>query len=187
MAKLDVRVEFHHNGVHISASALAREVASLHKILYSNALLIVASEIRKRIQSHGSLWPKPPTPPHIQRKRTGLSQSGMYIHATGRTVVVSNDVYYAPYVNYARVFTNSSTPNWNYLAVERTLARDWLRIRNASHRKARSSTGLRPIGSVPGGSRVGELPDPTSGFLLPIVIWDEEEEEQDDNRRVFAR
>lgn len=76
MASLEVPVEFNHNGIEVSASTLTREIVRLTQISYDSALLIVASEIRKQVQSQDSLWPKPPTPPWIQRQRTGISRQG---------------------------------------------------------------------------------------------------------------
>ena len=178
MARLEVRVEFEHNGVLISASTLAREITQVTRLRYQDALLIVAIQIRNRMQSQSSLWPKPPTPPHIKRQRTGLSQAGMRINVVGKTVTVTNDVYYARYVNYARVFPNTGIPNWNYLAVERTLARDWFRIRKESHRVAQTRGAPRK----PSVSQPGRGFRPIDGWFLPVLFWDEEEEEEQQRR-----
>ena len=177
MASLEVPVEFSHNGIEVSASTLTREIVRLTQISYESALLIVASEIRKQVQSQDSLWPKPPTPPWIQRQRTGISQAGMYVLVADKTVVVANDVYYSKYVNYSRTFPVTNIPNWNYLAVERTLSRAWLRIRQRSHQIARRGRRARPINTRRGSARTGEILGLDGGSLfLPIIIWDREED-----------
>ena len=178
MAALEVPVEFIESGVEVSARKLAREIQQLSGLTFQQSLVFVANEVRNRMQSQASLWPKPPTPPFIRRQRTGLSQAAMSVHVRGNTVVVVNNVFYARFVNYSRLMGTTGIPNWNYRAVERTLARDWLAVRNRAHRKARQRARVlnvyRPVNR-----------GLASSLFLPIIVWNEEEEEEERRRRAL--